>query len=339
MADYIGSIIAATLNNVKEARKVHDQIFEQRLLLKLLKEKGRVQGVGGGLNIVQTLQCKANDSVAFRDPYAKIPVRQQDPLTRVSYPWASINGAVPVFGFDDVVNSGEEAIVNFAEELRQNLVDTLADTIGPALYSDGSDEWGIQGLQAIVDNDNTYPVANDKQQIPGINRAIAGNEYWRANVLATSEPWSLDGGTDGGWARAYKLATGGQGVDHPDLILCDWNTFSWYEAVLIGMKQIIEHDEVLADAGFQNLRYHNAVVAWDDDIETLIGSGCTFFLNTKYLRLRPHQKNVDRFVFETAKQTEDYDPGTYVVKAVWRGQMTCTRPARFTRYSAKTAPI
>jgi len=81
-------------------------------------------------------------------------------------------------------------------------------------------------------------------------------------------------------ATAYNSVSVGN--DHPDMILTTQTLFEKYEALL--QPQLRYTDTKTADAGFQNLLFKAAPVAYDVHCT----AGVVYFLNSKYLTLVGH---------------------------------------------------
>lgn len=76
---------------------------------------------------------------------------------------------------------------------------------------------------------------------------------------------------------AYNTAS--EGNDHPTNVFTTQTLFEKYEA-LIATNQRFE-DPKMADAGFQNLMFKGAPIAFD----TYVASGTMLFVNMKYIQL------------------------------------------------------
>jgi len=313
------SLVATTLN--KYGKKLYGQCWDGIPFFNWMRSHGRVKGVEGGLNIIDDIEISQNSSVGWRDPKSPIGLVEQDPFRQVAWAWKTIDGGVPLFWDDERKNRGDARIIDFGENLIRNLRDTMQEKIGIALFADGTtDPDSLDGLDSICDNDNVYPAADDKQQVTGINRATAGNEYWQANCLETTEPWSLNAGTDGGWLHAYMLACKGKNNDQPDIILCDQKTWETYDATLLQSQRF--ESPKLAEAGFRSLMYKNCAVVWDENCP----ANTTYILNTRHISLRPDTLCADRFVVKQRHPMEDVLADRILM--VWTGNMTCQVPNR-----------
>ncbi|MEN6358155.1 MAG: phage major capsid protein [Armatimonadota bacterium] len=336
------SVLATTLN--KYGRKLYGQIWSSVVLYLWLMEHDRVSAVDGGINIVEDVEISMNDSVDWRNPKSQIPLTEQDPFRQVAWPWATLDGGLPIYGYDERRNRGESRIVDYSQSLINNFTRTMKYKVGCACYSNGTDPLMMQGLDAICSDSNIYPLPNPEQQVPGIDRSKPENAYWRANVFDTTEAWTLDGKTES-WDNAYLKACKGDPQDQPDLILCTGAIFNWYNALLLKNERY--EDPKLAEAGFRNLMYKNTVVVWDghcpgpsnsdihSEYASLAGES-TYILNTKYIKLRPDSLCAKKFITKGRHEMENVDADR--ILQIWEGQMTCTMPNKQVKIANKTAP-
>jgi len=330
MADYLASLVASTLNNTRA--KVWSQIWGSHpVYYKLEKNK---EPATGGLNIVETLEVGKNPTVAMRDPKTAIPLMESDELKNVAWAWKNLSGSIVIFDEDERVNKGEAAIRNYTKTKIENFKNTMIDTLALQLWKDGGDN-AFDGLPAICSATNVYPVADSKTQVTGINRLTAGNEYWKANVYSTAEPFVVFGGTDGGWQKAYDdcLIYAGGGIgrmnDEPDLIVTSQAIFEKFEQSMTDDKRYMNAE--LAEAGFRNLMFRNAAVVWDPNINS---STSTYILNTKYIKLRPDSACANDFIYDQKHRIEDMFASR--ILASWAGNITCTYPRKQALVSNKS---
>jgi hypothetical protein len=126
-------------------------------------------------------------------------------------------------------------------------------------------------------------------------------------------------------ATAYNTVSVGN--DHPDMILTTQTLFEKYEALLVPSLRFT--DTKTADAGFQNLLYKAAPVAYDVHCP----AGVMFFLNSKYLTLVGHS---GKWFAQTAfVSPEDVDARYALIMCY--GNLTCRNAKKQGKLTAKTA--
>jgi hypothetical protein len=329
---------------------IDDQIFNQRVGWWWLKtKKKRVRGIEGGLNIAQHLSYTRNSSVGWRGAKEEIPLPDQNPLKEVSYAWKHLTGGLPIYKDDERRNRGSNAIDNWAETLINNFTETFRDMMGAALFAAGG-QGVLDGLAAICSASNVYPTADDEQQVPGVNRALAANAWWRANAGAahldgdgntkgpynTVEPWSVNGGTEGGWWEGYKDCS--NGAEHPDLIICHSVLYGKFEASLLPNERYT--NAKVAEVGFENLVYKGATVVMDDDAGCVGVPGAVgtqynaFILTTDKIDICPDTVCENGLIIDPRHPLETIRADR--VLAEWCGNLTCHRPNRQCLISGKT---
>jgi hypothetical protein len=179
------------------------------------------------------------------------------------------------------------------------------------VYSDGTGSSGKQltGLKALVADDPTSGT------VGGINRATSGNEFWRNQTSVQSTALTKD--TIYGAMNALYLNCS-RGTDRPDLIVADDTMYSLFDSSLVDYQRFV--DSKLADAGFTNLKFKGADVIYDGGIGGYCPKGHMYFLNTDYIRLRPHKDRDFRLIGDRNRVAINQD-AVYAIIG-WAGNMT-----------------
>jgi len=322
------SLVATTLN--KHGGVIYGQVWDDIPLFWWLRRHDGVKPVEGGLNIVENIEVAKNSTVDWRDPKASIPLVEQDPIRQVAWTWKTIDGSVPIFVDDERKNRGEARVVDLAEALIDNLRNTMTERIGKALYNNANtNPLSLDGLETICSASNVYPAPDDRAQVPGIDRSVSANAFWRAIVMDTAQTWKLNQGNES-WLHGYMMVTRGSSIEQPNIILCSPELWEAYDSMLMA-SQRFENPE-LAEAGFRNLMYKNCAVIADFNIT----AGTTYILNTKYLHLRPDSMCAEKFIVRDRHPMEDQLADRVLV--AWVGNITCTVPNRQCKISNKTVP-
>lgn len=267
-------LIATTLKKYRP--KLEDNVFGAKVLLWVLKSSGAIENVDGGRKIVQPLIYAG---AANTGSYADDDVFATDPNVGISaaeFGWKQYYGLISFTGIELAQNSGQQALLNLMKARLQQVELTMADDLNQMLWGDGSgnsgkDFMGIAGAVAQAD-----PSVG---AFGGIERA--SNAYWKpafkaatvANTLALAD-----------MTNVYNTAS--EGKDHPNVIVSTQTGFEAYEALL--QSNIRYTDTEMGDAGFQNLMFKGAPVAFDRDADvasTTEGNAPMWFLNTQYIRL------------------------------------------------------
>lgn len=306
----LSEIITTTLE--ARSKKLADNVTKNNAILNRLQEKGKIKPLSGGRQIYQELEYAENGTFGWYSGYDPLNISPQDVFTTAQYDWKQASAAVSINGLEQLMNSGDSALIDLLESRIENAEKSMRNGISLAVYGDGTAAGGkaIGGLQLLV------PDAPSAGTVGNINRATW--TFWRSVKFG--------GVADGGGAvannniqsymgRLYLQLV--RGADKPDLIMADNTYFRMYWESLTANQRFT--NEKLSSTGFDNLRYMSADVVFDGGI----GGGCPanhmYFLNTDYLYLRPH-KDRQYVPLGTDRFATNQDA---MVKLIgWAGNMT-----------------
>jgi hypothetical protein len=318
----VSDIIATNIQS--RTGELADNVTNNNALLRRLKERGNVKKFSGGNVILQEIMY--NDSTTNNtnsySGYEVLNVGQNSPISAAQFSITQYASAISISGLEMIQNSGKEAIIDLIDGRMQIAEAQLANRIGGDVYLDGTGNSGknITGLAAAV------PDAPSSGTYGGIDRATWA--FWQ------SEKYS--GVTDGGAAvtasniQGYMDALAVQlirGTDKPDLIVADNNYYKLYLQSLQSIQRITDGGNSSAGAGFASLKYYGAGMASDVVLDGGIGSAATanhmWFLNTKYIFLRPH---ADRNFVPIGGERQAVNQDAIVKLIGWAGNMTSSGP-------------
>jgi hypothetical protein len=315
----ITDIIATTIQN--RSGTLADNLTNNNALLKKLKERGNVRPFSGGNVILEEIMYNdttTNNANSYSG-YELINISPDSPISAAQFSITQYADAVTMSGLEMLQNSGKEAIIDLLDG-RMNVSEArLLNRIAGDIYLDGTGNGGknITGLAAAVADTptNTYG---------GIDRGTWN--FWK-NV-------SYSGVTNGGAAvsaaniQAYMTALAIQlvrGNDKADLIVADNNYYSLYVNSLQAIQRIASADE--GAAGFASLKFYGGGTSADVVLDGGIGGNATanhmWFLNTKYLFLRPHK---DRNFVPIGGERQAINQDAIVKLIGWAGNLTSSGP-------------
>ena len=313
----ITDIIATTIQNRSGA--LADNLTNNNALLKRLKERGNVRPFSGGNVILEEIMYNdttTNNANSYSG-YELINISPDSPISAAQYSITQYADAVTMSGLEMLQNSGKEAIIDLLDG-RMNVSEArLLNRIAGDIYLDGTGNGGknITGLAAAVADTNTNTYG-------GIDRSTW--TFWK-NV-------SYSGVTNGGAAvsaaniQQYMTALAIQlvrGNDKADLIVADNNYYSLYVNSLQAIQRIASADE--GAAGFASLKFYGGGTSADVVLDGGIGANATanhmWFLNTKYLHLRPHK---DRNFVPIGGERQAINQDAIVKLIGWAGNLTCS---------------
>ncbi len=294
------------------SKQFADAVSHNNALYRRLVEKDGVDKEPGGLSIVKGIDYQNNATYQRFSGYDVLNVSASDVLTSAEYQWRNIAINVVASGTELRANSGEYQIINLVKARIQNAMRTFKNNFSYDLYSDGTLPNQINGLQALVSDTGTGVVGGiDSSAWP----------FWANQVQSAAAP--IQGGgaitpsatTIESMMLPFWLSLT-RGDDQPDLIVADFNYFTFFEQSQTSLKRY--SSDTTASGGFVSLKYKKADVIFDG------GSGIPanhmYFLNTDYLRLVVH-KAANLTVMD---EMRPYNQDASVVPILWMGNLVCT---------------
>ena len=290
--------------------KLADNVTKNNAVLNRLKERGNIRPISGGSKIVEEIEFNEGDSYWYTG-FDSLTYTGKQLFTAAEYALKLIAAPVGISGEDLLKNSGRERVIDLMEAKIKNAEKTLMNEMSKGIYSDGTGSSGKQltGLKALVSD------APTSGTVGGINRATSGNEFWR-NYAHTYNS-ALTASTIYGAMNDAFLACS-RGTDKPDLIVADDSLYSVYEASLVPQQRFT--NAKLAEAGFENLKFKGADVIYDGGIGGYCPAGHMYFLNTDYLKLRPHRERNFKLIGDRERVAINQDAIYRIIG--WAGNLT-----------------
>ena len=305
------SLLSTTLANYR--KQLTDNVFTARPLTFFLMDKGRIRMLNGGTKIVEPLIYGTNSTVASYSGYDTLTLTPQEGISAAEYDWKQYAVSIAISGIEEAKNNGEQAVLNLLEAKVMQAEESMKEGFTQMFFGDGTGNSGKDwnGLGNLVEASGT---------VGGINRATAGNEFWRSYEENSAGALSLADMT-----TAYNSVSVGN--DHPDMVLTTQTLFEKYESLLT--PQLRYTDTNTADAGFQNLLFKAAPVTYDVHAP----AGTVFFLNSKYLTLVGHS---DKWFASTDFVRPENMDARYSLIMCY-GNLTCRNAAKQGKLTARTA--
>jgi len=318
----VSDIIATNIQS--RTGELADNVTNNNALLRKLKERGNVKNFSGGNVILQEIMY--NDSTTNNtnsySGYEVLNVGQNSPISAAQFSITQYASAISISGLEMIQNSGKEAIIDLLDGRMSVAEAQLMNRIGGDVYLDGTGNSGknLTGLGAAV------PDAPSSGTYGGIDRATFS--FWRSVKYS--------GVTDGGSAVSASNIQGYmdslavrliRGTDKPDLIVADNNYYKLYLQSMQSIQRVTDSASSAAGAGFASLKYYGAGMASDVVLDGGVGSAATanhmWFLNTKYLFLRPH---ADRNFVPIGGERQAVNQDAIVKLIGWAGNVTSSGP-------------
>jgi hypothetical protein len=276
----VSDIIATTIQS--RTGTIADNVTKNNMLLTRLKQRGNIKTFGGGNVILEELSFQANGNAGWYSGYDLLPIAAQDVISAAQYDIKQAACPVTISGLDQLQNSGREQIIDLLEARVNVGESSMANLIADGLYSDGTAAGGkeIDGLLKQVSQ------APGTGVVGGIDRLTWS--FWRNQTVDVSVSGS--GATSASNIQSYfnrLWASCVRGNDRPDLIVLDNVYWGFYMASLQAIQRF--SDSETAKLGFVTVKFMDADVVLDGGIGGFMPASVAYFLNTKYIKYRPHR--------------------------------------------------
>lgn len=303
----------------KYLRTLKNNIYNKTRGLTIMEKAGRIQDASG-LSITWKIVKARHSATGLWEGFSTLLNQQTNILGTATLPDGQYYATVG-FAKDELIkNTGKpEKIIDIFGTVMKNAESTMKYNIATDFYGDGSLVSGrqpITGLGAIVTQATGI--------YAGINRATAGNEYWRSNVNSTGYTLeALEDPTVAGYFPRLldTLSLSATHDESPNTIIMTKILYGIYKNVARD-KLIISSGEK-ADLGFPGLQFDGVTITFDD----FCTAGYVYGLNTN---------DFDLFVYPGANFDFDKTDGSMwktptdqlakLAHLIWMGTWRCNAP-------------
>jgi hypothetical protein len=305
----VSDIVATTIQS--RTRKIADNVTKNNALTTRLEQRGNRKPFSGGNVIYQELSYAQNANGGWYSGYDLLPVAASDVISAAEFTIKQLACPVTMSGLEGLQNAGREQMIDLLESRINVAESTMANLLSGGVYSNGTGTGGkeVTGLDAAV------PSAPSSGVYGGIDRATWAfwqSKYSQPGAALTSA--TIQGAMNAMWASLVR------GNDAPDLIVMDNVMWGLYVASLQAQQRFTE--PTVGNLGFPTLKFMNADVVLDGGIGGFCPSKTMFFLNTKYLFLRPHSAR-DMVPLSPGKRYAINQDAEVQILA-WAGNLTCS---------------
>lgn len=303
------SILTTTIES--RSRTIQDNVTANNAAYLKMAERGNIRPFKGGTKIIEALSYAENTNVGWYSGADVFTTGLTEELTSPEFTIKQLAAPVVITGLDEIKNSGSAGLIDLLEAKVRVAESTMENLLDSGFYADGTGFGGkeLTGLAAAVPVTVTNTYGN-------INRALAANAYWRSRVTDTNAAPSATTILGLVNAEFYALT---RGTDAPDLVLMDNTTLGVFESVLQAQQRFTASK--MAELGFQALRYKTADVVLTTGIDGNGPAATTFFLNTKYIHLRPYS---GRNMVPLGDQHRPFNQDVTAKTIAWAGNLTCS---------------
>jgi len=306
----VSDIVATTIQN--RSRQIADNVTKNNAILSRLNQRGNVKTISGGNVIFEELSFAENANGGFYSGYDLLPVAAQDVISAAEFQIKQYAVPVVMSGLEMLQNSGKEQFIDLLEARLNVAESTMMNQLSQSIYSDGTGSGGkeVTGLDLAVPSDPTTGTYG------GINRATWS--FWQSKIYdyggspATKD--TIQGGMNTLWANLIR------GNDRPDLIVLDTNYWSLYMGSLQAQQRFTSPE--VGNLGFPSIKFMDADVVLDGGIGGYCPANTGFFLNTKYLKWRPHAQRNMVPLSPNRRYAINQDAEVQIL--AWAGNLTCS---------------
>jgi hypothetical protein len=309
----VSDIVATTIQN--RSRQIADNVTKNNAILAKLNQRGNVRTISGGNVIFEELSFAENANGGFYSGYDLLPVAAQDVISAAEFQIKQYAVPVVMSGLEMLQNSGKEQFIDLLEARLNVAESTMMNELSQSIYSNGTGSGGkeVTGLDAGVPSDPTTGTYG------GIDRATW--TFWRSKLYdfstsagGNASAANIQAGMNNLWAQTTR------GSDRVDLIVLDTNYWSFYLASLQAQQRFTSPDT--GNLGFPSIKFMDADVVLDGGIGGFCPANTGFFLNTKYLKWRPHKDRNMVPLSPNRRYAINQDAEVQIL--AWAGNLTCS---------------
>lgn len=301
--------LSLTLHNRRA--EVIDQIFRGTPFLNMLRQKGAVKTVDGGLQYVQPIRVSRNTTAGSFAGYDVLDTTPQENESSLVFDWAQMYATITISWVEQIKNRGRHQIINILNQKTDDAIDSLKDSFNTKLLQ-AETVAGLKdpiSLQELLDTTPSTDPTLGASRIGNVSGASFS--FWRNKIK--------DGETSFAVSEMNTLYHDvSDGADFPTMILSHQTAYEAYENSLT--DQIRYLDTKVADAGIPNLLYKAIPIFWDPNLSV----NRMYFINTKYLELII-QAGAD---FITTDFVTPDNQAAKTAKILWMGQLCVSNRRR-----------
>ena len=307
-APNLSELVATTTLNRR--KQISDQVSNNNALLTRLKSRGKMKTFSGGREIAEALAYQENPTYKRYSGYDILDIRPSEVLSAAVYGIKQAAVAITMSGLERLQNAGKQRIIELLDARMEVAEDTFANKLSEDVYSDGMADNGrqINGLNALVSSSPTTGTAG------GISRASW--QFWR-HQYATIASLGANDGKDLEKAMRSMWVKLCRGSEKPDLGVFDNETYTTFWGALAERQRFSGQGD-MARAGFSSLKFNTMDVVLDGGIGGNCPARTAFFLNTKYIKWRPHSDR--NMVPMDARRSFNQDATVSLI--LWAGNLT-----------------
>jgi hypothetical protein len=307
----VSDIVATTIQS--RTRKIADNVTKNNALYMRLDQRGNRKTFSGGNVIYQELSFAQNSNGGWYSGYDLLPVAASDVISAAEFTIKQLACPVTMSGLETIQNAGKEQMIDLLEARITVAESTMANLMAEGVYGNGTTFAGksLTGLGAAV------PVDPTTGTYGGIDRSNVAWAFWRSQIVPAGVALTastIQAAWNGLWASLVR------GTDRPDLIAVDNFMWQTYMASLQAQQRFASPE--VGNLGFPSLKFMDADVVLDGGIGGFCPAKTAFFLNTKFIFLRPHSQRDMVSLDPNKRYAVNQDAEVSIL--AWGGNLTCS---------------
>ncbi len=271
-------LLTTTMKRVIDSGALHDNIFDNDVLLQWLRGGNRIKVIEGGERIRVGILYEKNSTAGWYSDYELLDTTAAAGMTAAFYTWKQGSVSISVNGKELRANKGPSRITNLQQEKITQAASSLADMVATGAFSDGTGTSSKQltGLEAMIDTTpttTTYASIDPATNSAWQNQAAASVGAAAVNLLPNLR-------------TQYNNCRKGKGGANsaPDYIVTTQTVHEALEALIFPQVRYQQNPSGGADAGISTLKFRGATVDWD----AYCTSGVLYLLNSQHITLFVH---------------------------------------------------
>lgn len=311
----INDIVATTIQS--RSRKIADNVTLNNAGLAKIKSRGGVKTFAGGATIMEEISFAQNGNAGWYSGYDLLPTAAQDVISAGEWDIKQLACPVVISGLEQLQNSGREQMIDLLDSRLTVAESTMANIAAQAFYGDGT----AAGGKAVVGLDAAISTTPSTGVYGGINRATW--TFWRNKyTLATTAGVGALSATNVLSQMNQMWASLVRGSDRSDLLIMDSLFWNAYTLALQNQQRFT--DPKMAEFGFPTIKFMDADVVLDGGIGGFATARTCYFLNTKYIKWRPHRDRDMVPLNPNRRYAVNQDAEVQIL--AWAGNMTSNGP-------------
>lgn len=315
-----------TTTGRRRMKVLRDDISNHISLYRSMKENDGLESYSGGRSIIEEMSYAENASYQRYFNAQPLSTALNYTMTSAEFAHKQIAIAVVMSGLEKRMNSGPEAFIDLSASRYKIAEQSFLNNFEADLISDGTADGGLQvgGLKAAV---TTTPTVGT---YGGIDRSSAGGAFYRNLKFATTTDSTAP--APGGAATTaanikdyynYMINQLRRGSDRPTIIIAGQSHYQFAQSALFAIQRITDEKRSVS-VGFRELEYLGIPIVMSGGVnfggQSYIASDRSYFLNTKYLKVKYH-KDAN---MEPLEELRSINAEVWCQLIIWMGNMTCS---------------